>query len=1036
MCPCPRPNSGHQNLLSKVTAFQVGELRDTCGRLLTASEVLFRWNRKDTFALRAQFLALQHDTELMLLLVEGFNPQDVDRSDIAEHLRTLLNFIGKLSGDTIPEAQRHLEALSSPSDRDAFFSSTIFSVRSTFEQLSSLFSRSFKRCWRYQWKTKNTSKKVIPSCKLPQVNALLTSFSVVPFGIGAERDVFIEATPSNHDEVLHLEQYQYWIERLAETWTSHELSEPVLEHLAHFNQTLLELLWNCGVDSIKSINSTPFHSLTPGYLREWRILTDDLANGLRDGLLRARKSRMSMVIVGTQDAGKSTFINAFIGANLLPTSLGLTTTHPCRIRHSLDAQIPVLHMNPKYLNDCINWLRTGRWHAKVVAMLKGQWLGLSGLPPGVDFADMKHRWTELSGDMPEHLKAMTDEGFQFPSKVEGAAAIQETLNNMNIFVKICRNLPVGFDHLEPDDWPVIETRFGSSNSFNLPPGFELIDIPGIGGPSEHRWEESTREIIRQSTVVIALVSLQFFRLTSWDLIPKLISEGSFLQVSAVVLTMSDTNFIPAKEKEWYIRYIRSIFWPSHGDEPPKERPVFFCSALYGPPVQRLHKALSTMDQKPTWEFLLKQEFRHATFHLFGDLEAHGRENYEEMSWSSLLRRSSQNIEWAGFQETIEGLFRLIIRGPQDILKEDLITMVDLCRAAAFEIRKMLVLSRKATGSAVLPQSDEQRGRVDDVMELVDIWNVEATAFQEDFRVAIEETRTNLRSQVEELVGTSWRSVVNELESLRLPLVKVYRGKGGDDPTVLACSTSSELDQCLSLYQTNFQGLMSTFEDSEVQRLLVFAVRTQAARFGKLSSSKSGFDQDSWLASAKRSAPMSKFTLDAETFTRHASPHEQRYSPSQAFRAVQERVYQAFISTGRLENLHARLSKLHFVSRSLLAMASIIPYLATLPVWLRRLYVDSYRLDVTALHENLVEAAETEVNKHIDQVDHFITTTCSGDVQNAVRGFLETIRDVPHLPNTDSIVVPSDNAQQLVAASANLLAAIASIKYAQSILSHD
>lgn len=43
------------------------------------------------------------------------------------------------------------------------------------------------------------------------------------------------------------------------------------------------------------------------------------------------------------------------------------------------------------------------------------------------------------------------------------------LRDLNDFVRICRNLPIGFDRFEPSDWPVIS-----------------VEIPNLRGVSTER----------------------------------------------------------------------------------------------------------------------------------------------------------------------------------------------------------------------------------------------------------------------------------------------------------------------------------------------------------------------------------------------------------------------------------------------------------------------------------------------------------------------------------------------------------------------
>jgi hypothetical protein len=69
------------------------------------------------------------------------------------------------------------------------------------------------------------------------------------------------------------------------------------------------------------------------------------------------------------------------------------------------------------------------------------------------------------------------------------------LERLNDLVRICQNLPIGFNRFEPEDWPVITLDFPRMQGKSLPEGFEVnnpLKIPilvtnitiACGHPSE------------------------------------------------------------------------------------------------------------------------------------------------------------------------------------------------------------------------------------------------------------------------------------------------------------------------------------------------------------------------------------------------------------------------------------------------------------------------------------------------------------------------------------------------------------------------
>jgi hypothetical protein len=143
--------------------------------------------------------------------------------------------------------------------------------------------------------------------------------------------------------------------------------------LLRAQSTLLETLWS-ETTAIMRDSELGWIAEQSDDKTRFEVLQDQLDQGLRDAIVR-QTSPHRMVFVSSENSGKSTFINAVIGENILPTGCeyifdfiilvdiriaGLVTALCCRIVHAPEFQVPELRIDEEYWNSRLSILRDMR----------------------------------------------------------------------------------------------------------------------------------------------------------------------------------------------------------------------------------------------------------------------------------------------------------------------------------------------------------------------------------------------------------------------------------------------------------------------------------------------------------------------------------------------------------------------------------------------------------------------------------------------------------------------------------------------------
>ncbi len=216
---------------------------------------------------------------------------------------------------------------------------------------------------------------------------------------------------------------------------------------------------------------------------------------LKEEQTKLKEKEIVVVVVGTTSSGKSTFINALIGQELLPSNNGAKTAIPIQIKHDPAQFLPKLRFNnPKPLED----LR-------------------KNVKAKTDYdCESRKKLKELKDDYEKGVKngysgfnkILNGEAVHSPV---GAKEIYKYLKILNDFVRLAgkvigKSPLAGFE--ERSQFPMIEVNFSSLR--NLPKengNFILMDSPGPNEAGGEHIMGFVNELMATASAVFPVINL-------------------------------------------------------------------------------------------------------------------------------------------------------------------------------------------------------------------------------------------------------------------------------------------------------------------------------------------------------------------------------------------------------------------------------------------------------------------------------------------------------------------------------------------------
>lgn len=196
---------------------------------------------------------------------------------------------------------------------------------------------------------------------------------------------------------------------------------------------------------------------------------------------------MVLAVVGTMKAGKSTSINAIVGAEVLPNRNRPMTALPTLIRHTPGVLQPRLMFEKvKPLNDLLDALgqAVSKAQLEILTELEGD-------------ADMVELLVQIRQQTP------------FASEHEGEQGIFQFLKGLNDLVRLCFALEVEFPFVEyatVDAMPVIEVEFTHLKNTPATQGrLTLLDTPGPNEAGQQHLRHMLTDQLKKASAVLAVL---------------------------------------------------------------------------------------------------------------------------------------------------------------------------------------------------------------------------------------------------------------------------------------------------------------------------------------------------------------------------------------------------------------------------------------------------------------------------------------------------------------------------------------------------
>lgn len=196
---------------------------------------------------------------------------------------------------------------------------------------------------------------------------------------------------------------------------------------------------------------------------------------------------MVLAVVGTMKAGKSTSINAIVGAEVLPNRNRPMTALPTLIRHTPGV------LQPRLMFEKVSLLNEL----------------LTALARAVKKADMKILADlEDDRDMAE-LLAQVKRQEPFDTQYEGEESIFHFLKVLNDLVRLCFALEVPFPfeaYATVDSMPVIEVEFSHLKNTPATQGrLTLLDTPGPNEAGQQHLRGMLKDQLKKASAVLAVL---------------------------------------------------------------------------------------------------------------------------------------------------------------------------------------------------------------------------------------------------------------------------------------------------------------------------------------------------------------------------------------------------------------------------------------------------------------------------------------------------------------------------------------------------
>ena len=324
--------------------------------------------------------------------------------------------------------------------------------------------RAFKLAWNLyvvaqQWTGRRSSVDNVGNIqdRVGQaLDSVLHAFHIHPFAGSPEGDSRVNLSTfailnHNHETATRHEKLA---RRIGKAWVDDRAPKDnaQIRDIGVLQTSLFELLWSGTVEQLKRESA---YSVDDPERPEFERAVEELERALQEAIVRSKKQRFTIAFCGMVKAGKSLFLNAFIGRAILPSDGGSQDSHthypiltitaglpsiawPCRLRHVEGQTVPELQFQAEPFLVALKKLQSHQYGRKMQTYQppsENMFEALSDAPPEpseeeILLRTIHNQWVDLHAVTRDNLLQFETSGFRLPRMAVGEQDVKVLVSSM------------------------------------------------------------------------------------------------------------------------------------------------------------------------------------------------------------------------------------------------------------------------------------------------------------------------------------------------------------------------------------------------------------------------------------------------------------------------------------------------------------------------------------------------------------------------------------------------------------------------------
>ena len=295
------------------------------------------------------------------------------------------------------------------------------------------------------------------------LDSVLHAFQVHPFAVSPEGDSRVNLPTfailnHNHDTATRHEKLA---RRIGKAWVDDRIRKynTQVRDIAALQTSLFELLWSGTVEQLKRHSA---YSADDPERPDFEKAVDELEKALQEAIVCSKKQRFAVAFCGMVKAGKSLFLNAFMGRAILPsdgecansctphTILSITvelpsTAWPCRFRHVAGQAVPELQFQAEPFLVALRKLQGHQYGRKMQTYQpppENMFEALLSDAPSepsegeVLLRTIHSQWVDLHAATRDNLLKFETPGFNLPRMATGEQNVKTLVSCMSFWTAL------------------------------------------------------------------------------------------------------------------------------------------------------------------------------------------------------------------------------------------------------------------------------------------------------------------------------------------------------------------------------------------------------------------------------------------------------------------------------------------------------------------------------------------------------------------------------------------------------------------------